>query len=120
MFQNVLSFNEIKNEQFVKENIRWDLAPADCMKPAFGNPDSCKSTYSQRKGYVFYIDTLGDKPGLFLMRQTSAGYAETLARVDEIPDELLIAAVEQGSGKAAFGMLPITKEIEDWLKKELG
>lgn len=120
MFQKVLSFSEIKDEQFIKDNIRWDLAPADCMAPAFDGSGSCKSTYGQRKGYVFYIDTLGDKPGLFLMRQTSAGYAETLARIDELPEELVSEAVAQSVGKASFGMVPITKNIELWLRKELG
>jgi hypothetical protein len=70
------------------------------------------------KGYIFYIETMGKKPGLFLMRHTTA-CAETIAQIEEVPDELLAEAISDKT-KEYFRMYPINKKIKDWLKKELG
>jgi hypothetical protein len=72
-------------------------------------------------GYLFYIDKMtAKKPTLFLMCHTSGGYAETVAKIDEIPDELIAEAIEENKTKEYFGMYPINKKIESWLKQELG
>ncbi|BCB95800.1 hypothetical protein JZK55_07220 [Dissulfurispira thermophila] len=119
MFNKVLSLEDIKKEPFVIEHIRWDLQPKDLMEPRCLITDEGIKKREPIKGYVFYIDTMDKKPILFLMRHTAADYAETLAQIDEIPQELLIEAVEENKDKAYFGMYPINKKIEDWLKKEL-
>ncbi|WP_333655527.1 DVU0772 family protein [Dissulfurispira sp.] len=120
MFSKVLSLNDIKKESFVIEHIRWDLEPKDLMEPRYSITDEGIKTRETIKGYVFYIDTMDKKPILFLMRHTAADYAETLAQIDEIPQDLLLEAVEENKNKAYFGMYPINKKVEDWLKKELG
>jgi hypothetical protein len=48
------------------------------------------------------------------------GYAETMAKIDEIPDYLLAEAIEENKQIEYFGMYPINKRIENWLRKELG
>jgi hypothetical protein len=120
LFSKVLSLNDIKREPFVIEHIRWDLNPKDLMEPRSSITDEGIKTREPIKGYVFYIDTMDKKPILFLMRHTAADYAETLAQIDEIPQELLLEAVEENKDKAYFGMYPINKKIEEWLKRELG
>ncbi|MEW6740081.1 MAG: DVU0772 family protein [Nitrospirota bacterium] len=120
MFSKVLSLNDIKKESFVIEHIRWDIEPKDLMEPRSSITDEGIKTRETIKGYVFYIDTMDKKPILFLMRHTAADYAETLAQIDEIPQDLLLEAVEENKNKAYFGMYPINKKVEEWLKKELG
>ncbi len=120
MFNNVLSLSDIKKETFVIEHIRWDLIPKDLMEPKYTVTKEGLKTREPIKGYVFYIDIMGIRPSLFLMRHTAADYAETLAQIDEIPQELLQEAIEENEDKMYFGMCQINKKIEEWLKKELG
>ncbi len=54
------------------------------------------------------------------MCHTSMGYAETMAKIDEIPDYFLAEAIEENKQIEYFGMYPINKRIENWLRKELG
>ena len=63
---------------------------------------------------------MGKKPALFLMFHTAAGYAETVAKIDGIPDDLITEAIEENKQKEYFGIYPINKKIEIWLKKEIG
>ena len=60
------------------------------------------------------------KPALFLMCHTAMGYAETVAMINEIPDELIAGAIIENKDKEFFGMCPINKKVEEWLKRELG
>jgi hypothetical protein len=54
------------------------------------------------------------------MCHTSMGYAETMAKIDEIPDYLLTEAIEENKEKEYFGICSINKRIENWLKKGVG
>jgi len=54
---------------------------------------------------------MGKKPTLFLMCHTAAGYAETVATIDEIPDDPITEAIEENKQKEYFGMYPINKKI---------
>jgi len=40
--------------------------------------------------------------------------------IDEIPQELLLGAIEENKDKAYFKMYPINSRVEAWLKRELG
>ena len=120
MFNNVLSLSDIKKEIFVIEHIRWDITPKDLMEPKRTITEEGLKMREPIKGYVFYIDTMDKKPSLFLMRHTAADYAETLAKIEDIPDDLLQEAIEENKDKMYFGMCQINKKIEEWLKRELG
>lgn len=120
IFSKVLSLSDIKKESFVIENIRWDLEPKDLMEPRRIITEEGITAKEPIKGYVFYIDAMDKKPILFLMRHTAADYAETLAQIDEIPQEFLLEAIEENKAKAYFSMYPVNKKVEEWLKKELG
>lgn len=115
-----LGLEDIKKEPFIIEHIKWDAGPKELTEPSI--VPSCDGFIKKEplKGYIFYIDTMGDKPVLSLMRHTEAGFAETLAQIDEMPDELLAEAIEENKGKGCFGMYPINTKIKDRLKKELG
>lgn len=119
-FHRVLSFSEIKKEPFIIDNIRWDLEPKDMMEPRCVITEEGLKKREPIKGYIFYIDAMEEKPRLFLMRHTAAEYAETLAEVEEIPEDLLLDAIEENKDKEYFKMYPINEKIKDWLKRELG
>ena len=72
------------------------------------------------KGYIFYIETMGEEPILFMMRHTAMEFGETMAKIVEVPKELLSKAVEENKDRHYFGMYPINNAVKVWLKKELG
>lgn len=119
-FGELMSWSDIKKEAFIVEHILWDIMPKELMEPSSRVTDKGVQMRETIKGYVFYIDTMDKNPLLFLMRHTEAGYAETLAQIDEIPQELLVEAVKENKGKVYFSMYPINKKVEGWLKRELG
>lgn len=120
MFSEILSLDDIKKEPFIIENIRWATGPKDVMEPRQKMTSEGVQVRETIKGYIFYIDVMGIRPSLFLMRHTAADYAETLAQIEEIPEELLQEAIGENKDKMYFGMCQINKQIEEWLKRELG
>ena len=121
MFGGIATLKDIKRDLSVKKNILWDVDPKQLMEPR------CRITKEGTKkkniiqGYLFYIDRMtAKKPSLFLMLHTSGGYAETVARIDEIPQELISEAIEENKAKEYFGMYPINNKIRQWLKSEIG
>lgn len=118
-FDNILSLGDIKNDKYVVERIIWGFEPKRLMEPHKIKKDDGEEIRNEIKGYFFYIETMDEKPALFLMRHTAFGYAETVAKVDEIPDELLAEAIDENKDRGYFGMYPVNKKVEDWLKKEL-
>ncbi|HXW69289.1 MAG TPA: hypothetical protein VEJ88_06740 [Dissulfurispiraceae bacterium] len=120
MYDEILSLEQIKKEPYIVEHILWDLQPRDLMEPRSKLTDDGTKLRDQIKGYVFYIDTMDNNLTLFLMRHTAMDFAETLAKIDEIPRELLLGAVEENKDKAYFKMYPINSRVKVWLKRELG
>jgi len=120
MFFDVTSLADLKRGKWVHKYIIWDIEPKQLMEPRCRITKEGKEEWKTISGYLFYIDKMGGKPTLFLMRHTATGYAETVAKIDEIPDELIAEAIEENKSKEYFGMCPINKKIESWLKKELG
>jgi len=121
IFDDMALLNDLKKDKKVLKDIIWDIEPKQLMEPRYSLTEEGKRKEKIIRGYIFYIDKMsGDKPGLFLMCHTTMGYAETVANIDEIPDELIAEAIEENKGKEYFGMYPINKKLEAWLKKELG
>ncbi|MDI6800507.1 MAG: hypothetical protein QMD01_00410 [Thermodesulfovibrionales bacterium] len=119
IFGELLSLNDIK-DPYVIEHIIWDIEPKDLMEPRCRTKSEGIEIKEPIKGYVFYIDTMDARPTLFMMRHTAMGYAETIAQINEISQGVLDEAVKENKEKAYFGMYPINKEVEEWLKRELG
>ena len=121
IFDDIALLNDLKKDKEVLKDIIWDMEPKQLMEPRLRITEEGKQVEKIIRGYIFYIDKMSvDKPGLFLMCHTTMGYAETVANIDEIPDELIAEAIEENKGKEYFGMYPINKKLEAWLKKELG
>ena len=120
MFDEILSLAQIKKEPYIVDHILWDLQPKDLMEPRVKMTGERTEFRDEIKGYVFYIDTIDDRPQLFLMRHTAVDFAETLAKIDEIPLELLLGSIEENKDQAYFSMYPINSRVKAWLKKELG
>jgi hypothetical protein len=120
MFDEILSLDQLKKEPYIVDHILWDLEPKDLMEPRLKVTEKRTELRGEIKGYVFYIDTIDKRPQLFLMRHTAVDFAETLAKIDEIPLELLLGSIEENKDKAYFSMYPINSSIKAWLRKELG
>ena len=120
MFEDNLDLNAIKNEPYVIEHILWDMEPKDLMASKFTKTEHGVDKRDDIKGYIFYIETAGKEPILFLMRHTAVEFGETMAQINDIPTELLREAVEENKDKHYFGMHPINNTVKAWLKKELG
>ena len=121
IFDEQATLADIKKDDKVIRHILWDIEPKHLMEPDYYINEEGKQDKRIIRGYIFYIDKLhDDKPGLFLMCHTSSSYAETVAQITEIPDELISEAIEENKSREYFSMLPINKKIETWLKKELG
>lgn len=120
MGEKLYSLSDVKKESYIIESIIWDMDPKSIMEPVSRLTDEGVQYSKPLEGYFFYIDTMGSKPALFLMRLTSINFGKTLAQITELPQELLDEALEENKSRMKFGMCPINKKIEEWLKKELG
>jgi hypothetical protein len=120
IFGNITSLAALKRDTWIHKHIIWEIEPKQLMEPRCRITQEGKEERNIISGYLFYIDKMGKKPALFLMCHTAAGYAETVAKIDEIPDDLIAEAIEENKQKEYFGMYPINKKIEKWLKKEIG
>lgn len=121
IFDEQATLEDLKKDGKILKHILWDIEPQQLMEPDYYITGDGKQDKRTIRGYIFYIDKLPeDKPGLFLICHTSSSYAETVARITEIPDEFISEAIEENKSREYFSMLPINKKIETWLKKELG
>ncbi|HMK56102.1 MAG TPA: hypothetical protein VK448_05640 [Dissulfurispiraceae bacterium] len=120
MNDELLTLQDIKNEPFVIEHILWEMEPKDIMEAKFKKTEHGVDVRDEIKGYIFYIESMGKEPQLFMMRHTAIEFAETMARIDDAPKELLAKAVEINKDRHYFGMYPIDDDIKAWLRNELG
>jgi hypothetical protein len=119
IYDEISSLKDVKEDPYVVQRIVWDFEPKQLMQSGLGSAEA-ESTRDKITGYLFYIETIDEKPGLFLMRHTSYGYAETIAKIEEIPYDLISEAIAENTEKEYGGMYPINGKIEGWLKNEFG
>ncbi|KAF0185657.1 MAG: hypothetical protein FD164_222 [Nitrospirae bacterium] len=120
MFQQLVPFQEIQDDHYFFDHILWDVEPKDLMEPRTKSTADGVKKRAVIKGYIFYIDVTEIKPQLFLLRHTAGDYAETVSRIDDIPEQMLQEAVEQNSDKEYFKMYPINQAVKEWLLKAMG
>lgn len=114
------TLDTLRKDPLILRNILWDIEPKELMEPRCTT--SSKGTREKKiiHGYIFYIDKItSKKPTLYLMYHTKSSYAETVAKIDEVPDEMIQEAMDTNKDREYFGMIPISKSIKEWLKKEL-
>lgn len=120
IWEELLTLEDIKKESYYIQHILWDYDPTKIMEPIILQEGSKIVRKEPTKGYCFYIETSGKKPELFLMMLKSNCFGETIAKIEEIPNELLREAIEENKSKIKFGICPINEKIKIWLKKEFG
>jgi hypothetical protein len=113
--------SSLKNNKLILRQLRWDVTPEVLFKPRFVGIGSEKDVRLQREtdGYMFYVDSLGKKTALMLMRTISM-MSQTVAEVEGAPEEMLDRAVRAEGVKSYAGMYPLSTELEEWIKAELG
>ncbi|MBI5049536.1 MAG: hypothetical protein HZC11_01335, partial [Nitrospirae bacterium] len=106
------SINDLKkSEKFLKQ-ICWDITPKIFFSPvsAAGNKPV------NINGYMLYVDLVNDKPTLMIMRNRTV-ISRTVGYIEDVPEDLLKAALNCTKEECIGGMYPLTKALEDWLKK---
>jgi hypothetical protein len=116
---SLLPLHLLKKDRYVVDHILWDFEHRQLMQSSFKTGGASNKPAVKSAGYIFYIETMDKKPGLFLMIQNASGHAETLAKIADVPDELISDAIEENKEKKFSGMYPISRKMADWLKKEL-
>jgi hypothetical protein len=117
---NLLPIALLKKDRYMIEHKLWDFNPGRIIQPRCTLPGTDPEPADKRAGYILYIETMDKKPELCIMVQNKAGFAESLAKIEGVPEELLSEALQENSGKGVCGMYPISRKMEEWLKKELG
>lgn len=116
----VLGLNDIKRRQDILSEIKFNVTPQVMMEPRFqGRPEDLEKL-KEITGYMFYIESQTEPPGLMLLRIGRSDITTTVGKIDEIPLEMIRNAIDKPVLSPAHGMYAITDEIRDWLQKELG
>lgn len=114
-----ISLGNLKKNKFILQHILWDFEPKQLMQSRFAKAAEDPGTSRPPSGYILYIETMEKTPGLFLMIQNAAGYAETFAKIADVPQDLLEEAIQENRSKEHFRMYPINQKLKEWLKKEM-
>ncbi len=112
--------DDIKMSPDILKNIKWEVTPQIVMEPRFQSKAEDLQKLRDISGYMFYIESQCEPPALMLLKVGKTDISSTIAKVDEIPPELLRKAMDNPVEKPVHGMYAITDEIKVWLKKELG
>lgn len=115
----VISIQELKDKKSFLEEIRWDLTPKILMGPRELGKDRSPLVPENTDGFMFYIEVIGRKPVLVIMKSRFA-MSQTAAYVSGVPDDLLREAARCSPEECLAGMYPLTEKLEKWLKQELG
>ena len=116
----VLGLNDIKRRQDILSEIKLDVTPQIIMEPRFQSRNEDLERLKEITGYMFYVESETEPPGLMLLRTGRSDITTTVGKIDEVPLEMVRKAVDQPRLPPSHGMYAITDEIRDWLKKELG
>lgn len=117
---SICGLADLKEMPEVLGCIRLDVTPSMMMEPRFSRNPEDQEKLKQICGYMFYVETAGEKPELMLLKIGSTDITSTFARIDEISAEMLQRAIDSPVQKPESGMYAITEEIKQWLRKELG
>ncbi len=110
---------DIKRRPDILSNIKLDASLPLIMKPRFQMSKEEFEELEKNIGYIFYIETAGQKPTLMLMKVNRSDIADTVGIIEEIPEEILQRAIDNPVHPPVHGMYGITEEIKEWLRKEL-
>jgi hypothetical protein len=110
---------DIKRRPDILSNIRLNASLPLIMKPRFQMSKEEFEELEKNIGYIFYIETAGQKPTLMLMKVNRSDIADTIGIIEEIPEDMLQRAIDNPVHPPVHGMYGITEEIKEWLRMEL-
>lgn len=111
---------DLKVFQNFLDDIRWDVTPKIFMQPRFAKTEEGKDIECNIDGYMLYIEMVADRPTVVIMKNLPA-MSQTVGYLKGVPEDLLNEALTCcAEGECQAGMYPLSKNLEVWLKKELG
>ncbi|MCB2226988.1 MAG: hypothetical protein KQH53_09960 [Desulfarculaceae bacterium] len=114
-----LSWDELKARPDILGKIDWEITPAQAFE-AF----QIKSAEAHRhrglgQAYYFYLSVWRGERRVLLIKRTYT-HSEDIAEAPA-PAELMERAASEGQGQdMPRGQLPLSPELKDWLRGELG
>jgi hypothetical protein len=111
---------EIRKRPDILSGIKFEVTPRMVMEPRFHADPEALLKLREIAGYMFYIESQCTPPALMLMKVGKTDITNTVGQVDEVPRQLIDRAIENPPEPPSHGMYPISVEIKEWLKKELG
>lgn len=114
-----LRLSTLRKNILVMKALRWDVTPETLFKPRFTGIDKDRELAKETHGYMFYIDYVGGVAKLMLMKTVELT-SSTVGEVKDVPQDMLLRAVKAEGVKPMAGMYPIGKELEEWLKSQVG
>lgn len=117
---DILGLHDLKRRPDILSDIKLNVTPQLMMEPRFQSRPEDLERLGEISGYMFYIESETDPPGLMLLRIGRSDITTTIAKIDEIPHEMVRKAIDMPVGTPAHGMYAITEEIKGWLKEKLG
>ena len=116
---NSASIQELKQQVYFVEHIRWEVTPRVFLAPKVTSKDGLVAVIDTTYGYMLYVDLVDEKPAIIVM-QLKELISKTVSYIDEAPEELLREAMQCSDKECVGGMYPLTEKLENWLKQELG
>ncbi|MBA4372662.1 MAG: hypothetical protein C0402_07330 [Thermodesulfovibrio sp.] len=116
---DLLGLKDIKERPDILPKIKLDVTPQMMMEPRFQSRPEDLEKLKDITGYMFYIETESEIPALMLLKIGRSDITNTVGKIEEVPAEMVKAAIEQPVLPPVCGMYAISDEIRNWLKKEL-
>jgi len=109
-----------ENKMFMK-HVRFDVTPQVIFRPRFISPGQDRSDLiNETQGFMFYIDCVGGSAPSLMVMKTYNLTSKTVGEVVGTPPELLLRAVGKEGVKDYCGMYPIDRDVEAWIRENLG
>lgn len=115
-----ISIKDLRESTYFKNNILWETTPVDIFGSSIpGHERSSREDMEPpRSGFLFYVDIFNNKPCLAIMK-TSYEMTESVAYVEDIPDDLLQDSLNCPPEQSIDGMYPLADKLREWLKNQL-
>lgn len=115
-----ISVNDLKDKTSFIELIRFDVTPRILFDPSQAPvKDAGDEVPPDTDGYMFYVEVVNNKPVLVIMKNRFS-MSKTVAYITDAPEHLLRKAARCTTDECVAGMHPLTRELEEWLRKNLG
>ena len=114
-----LKLEKLRKHRIFIDNITWDVTPELIFKPRFFLKDEDRELIDRTQGFLFYIDYMDDICELMVLK-TYQLRSKTIGEVENVPEQMLLDAVNREGVKDIGGMYPIDEKLESWLKEKLG